>query len=68
MNYRISTELDEKEMYNLWHVLGEFRRITRDQYYRYVGTEKQYSTGLHNKEMLDTAESLAKKLVEGYKG
>jgi len=67
MSYKINAELDEREMYNLRHVLGEFRRITRDHYYRYVGTEKQYSTSSHNKEQLDIAESLIKKLVEGYK-
>jgi len=67
MSYKINVELDEKEMYNLWHALGEFKRITRDQYYRYVGCEKQYSDSLHNKEMVDIADSLLKKLVEGYK-
>lgn len=67
MSYKINTELDEREMYNLWHVLGEFKRITRDQYHRYVGREKQYSDSLGNKEMVDVADSLNKKLVEGYK-
>jgi len=67
MNYKINAELNEKEMYNLWHVLGEFKRITRDQYYRYVGTEKKYSDSPHNKEMVDIAESLIKKLVDDYK-
>jgi hypothetical protein len=48
----INVTLTEDEVYNLWAVLGEFRRITRDQC-------KNSSS-----EIYDIACSLYKKLVE----
>ena len=60
----INVTLTEDEAYNLWAVLGEFRRITRDQYHRFIGTGYAYSDSLHNKEIYDIACSLYKNLVE----
>ena len=64
MNVKINAELSEDEFYNLYCVIGEFKRITRDQYYRFIGTGYAYSDSLHNKEIYDIACSLYKKLVE----
>jgi hypothetical protein len=61
---QINVTLTKKEVHHLWSVLGEFRRISRDQYHRFVGTGYAYSESLHNKEMYDIACSLYKKLVE----
>jgi len=60
----INVTLTEEEVHNLWCVLGEFRRITRDQYHRFVGTGYAYSDSVHSKEIYDIACSLYKKLVE----
>ena len=53
MNVKINAELSEDEFYNLYCVIGEFKRITRDQYYRFIGTGYAYSDSLHNKEIYD---------------
>jgi len=64
MSVKLDAELTDKEFKNLHHVLGEFRRITRDHYYRFVKTNYCYSESEHNKEIYFIAESLLKKLVE----
>lgn len=67
MSVKINTELTIQEFENLHYILGDFRRITRDSYYRFVKTDYTYSNDLTNKERFEIAESLLKKLVEDNK-
>jgi len=64
MSVKLDAKLTDKEFKNLHHVLGEFRRIARDHFYRFVKTNYCYSESEHNKEIYLIAESLFKKLVE----
>jgi hypothetical protein len=54
---QINVVLTEEKSFNLWCVLGEFRRVTRDQAKLTAGSN-------HSLEMYDIACSLHKKLVE----
>jgi len=67
MSIKINTELTEEEFKNLNFILGDFRRITRDQYYRFVKTEYTYSECSINRERFEIAQNLLKKLVEDIK-
>jgi len=67
MSVKIIAELTNEEFVNLHYVLGDFRRITRDSYYRFVKTDYTYSADGTNKERYQIAESLLKKLVEDTK-
>ncbi len=53
----INVTLTDEETYNLWCVLGEFRRVTRDQ-------AKLTSGSSHSLELYGIACSLYGKLVE----
>jgi hypothetical protein len=64
MSRRINVELSELEYENLRFTLGDFRRITRDSYHKFVKTGYEYSVDVTNKEKYDVACSLYKKLVE----
>lgn len=67
MSIKIDAELTNEEFEALHYALGDLRRITRDQYYRFVKTDYTYSNDLTNKERFEIAESLLKKLVEDNK-
>lgn len=67
MSVKINTELTNGEFESLRYSLGDLKRITRDQYYRFVKTDYQYSECLTNKERFEQAQSLYKKLVEDTK-
>lgn len=64
MSKKISVELSDIEYENLKYTLGDFKRVTRDSYYRFVKTDYEYSKDLINKERHDAALNLYKKLVE----
>ena len=64
MSKKINVELTDIEYENLRYTLGDFKRITRDSYYRFVKTDYQYSKDTTNKERHDAALSLYKKIVE----
>jgi len=64
MSKKINVELSDIEYENLKYTLGDFKRITRDSYYRFVKTEYVYSDDITNKERHDSALGLYKKLVE----
>lgn len=64
MSKKITIELTEDEIKNLRFVLGDFKRITQDCYYRFVKTEYTYSNDSTNKERYNIACNLYKKLVE----
>ena len=53
----INVTLNEKEVSSLWCVLGEYRRVTRDQAKFTAGSS-------HSLEMYDIACSLYEKLVD----
>jgi len=61
---QINVVLTEEESFNLWCVLGEFRRVTRDQAKLTAGSNHSLSGSNHSLEMYDIACSLHKKLVE----
>jgi hypothetical protein len=67
MSIKINVELTNEEFDTLNYILGELRRITRDQYYRFVEAEYCYSECRINKERFEIAQSLLKKLVEDNK-
>lgn len=67
MSVKINTELTDEEFANLHYVLGDFHRITRDGYYRFVKTDYTYSEDKTNKTRYQIAENLLKKLVEDNK-
>jgi len=64
MSKKITVELTNEEFKTLHSVLGDYKRITRDQYYRFVKTNYVYSECPLNKIRFDEAQSLLKKLVE----
>jgi len=64
MNVNITAVLTSEEFNTLHSLLGDYKRITRDQYYRFVKTEYVYSNDEHNKEKYEEAQSIYKKIVE----
>ncbi len=59
MTYHIKdAELSKEEFFELKQCLGEFRRICRDQVFRYVGGDYQKSENEINVKRLEIAESL----------
>jgi len=64
MSIKINADLTEEEFNTLYGILGEYARITRDQYYRFVETEYTYSFDPVNKKRFEEAQCLLNKLVE----
>lgn len=64
MSIKINADLTEEEFNTLYCILGDYARITRDQYYRFVETEYTYSFDLVNKKRFEEAQCLLNKLVE----
>jgi len=68
MTYHIKdTVLTQKEFNELFAVLGEFRRICRDQVTRWVKTEYQSTEDIVSLDRLKLSESLIYKLITDIK-
>lgn len=65
MNYTFSdVTLTEEEFFELKQCVGEFRRICRDQVYRYVGGSYERSNCTVSNKRLSIADNLALLLDE----
>lgn len=64
MNVNVNAKLTNEEFKTLQFILGDYKRITLDQYYRFVKTNYTYSDCSINKERFEVAQNLIKKLVE----
>lgn len=68
MNYTIrDTVLTQQEFDELWAILGEHRRICRDQVTRWVKEKYEDSDNIVSKERLEISENLISKLIEEVK-
>lgn len=62
MFYRVNSAFTEEEIFELKQVIGEFKRISRDQVYRYVKGSYESSTDVVSNKRLEVATSLLEKI------
>lgn len=64
MNYTVrDVTLTQEEFNELWTILGEHRRICRDQVTRWVKEKDEDSDNIVSKERLEISENLISKLI-----